>query len=149
MKKTLILFILFFTVSIKPSYAVINCCAQACPAATQFATSCTDEEICACEDIITENSTTHILTVQEGNQMFNCKAGIASVSCLRNIPKYKCESGYYGTPLNASSGCTKCPSPGTSAQGATSITQCYIPANTSLSDTTGSYTYTSDCYYSN
>lgn len=61
-----------------------------------------------------------------------------------------CDQGYY----NDTSGiCLQCPSSGgihgtTAGTGATSITECYIPANTSLSDTGGTYTYTQDCHYS-
>ena len=68
--------------------------------------------------------------------------------------EYRCAAGYYGKPTNDTSGCTKCPSSGNvagqSVAGSNSaITSCYIPANTSLSDSTGTYQYTSNCYYSN
>lgn len=91
---------------------------------------------------------------------------------------YRCNSGYYGTALSASRGCTrcptnatcaggnnstfvcntgyykngsecaKCPSSGTtSGNGATTITQCYIPSGTKGSDSTGQYEYIGNCYY--
>ncbi|MDE6478194.1 MAG: hypothetical protein K2L94_03010 [Alphaproteobacteria bacterium] len=60
--------------------------------------------------------------------------------------KYRCAAGYYGTSSNGTSGCTRCPSNGNSNAGTTSITGCYI---TSGSDATGSYVYTSNCYYKN
>ena len=61
----------------------------------------------------------------------------------------RCSAGYYGTvgALVNSSSCTQCPSPGTSAAGATSQSDCYIPAGTTGSDSTGTYKYTSNCYY--
>ena len=60
----------------------------------------------------------------------------------------RCSAGYYGTvTLVSSSACTQCPSPGTSAAGATSQSDCYIPAGTTGSDSTGTYKYTANCYY--
>lgn len=74
-------------------------------------------------------------------------------SLLQRSCSYRCVKGYYMGEL----GCVRCPSSGgvygtTAAAGATSITECYIPAGTtfSFSDSTGSGTekFTSDCYYS-
>ena len=62
---------------------------------------------------------------------------------------YRCDNGYYGRPTTTPSGCQKCVTPGTSVAGSTSITSCYIPANSTLSDATGSGIYTSNCYYTN
>ena len=63
---------------------------------------------------------------------------------------YQCAGGYYGTPTNGTSGCTRCPTgngvTGTSPAGTTVATGCYV---TSGSDTGGSFTYTSNCFYSN
>ncbi len=65
--------------------------------------------------------------------------------------EYRCAAGYYGNSTNGTSGCTRCPSSGgvygTSAQGSTDITSCYLPSGTTFSDSTGSGTYTSNCYY--
>jgi hypothetical protein len=33
--------------------------------------------------------------------------------------------------------------------GSTVITSCYLPSGTTGTDTSGTYTYTADCYYSN
>lgn len=67
--------------------------------------------------------------------------------------RYRCAPGYYGTTKDGLTGCTKCPSSGgvagRSDGGATSITQCYLPFGTTGSDSTGNFTYTSKCYYSN
>lgn len=62
---------------------------------------------------------------------------------------FTCARGYY----KDGNKCTRCPSSdgvyGTTAlSGATSITQCYIPSGSQMSDNTGTYTYTSNCYYS-
>ena len=69
-------------------------------------------------------------------------------ACTRKT-SYRCAAGYYGSSTNGTSGCAKCPSPGTTDAGATSITECCIPSGTTGSDTTGTYTYTSQCCYSN
>lgn len=60
---------------------------------------------------------------------------------------YRCAAGYYGTSTNGTSGCTQCPESGQSVAGSTDITSCYLPAGTTFSDSTGSGTYTADCYY--
>lgn len=57
-----------------------------------------------------------------------------------------CVVGQYYSSLDSK--CVDCPSPGTSASGATAITDCYIPKNTTFSDETGSGVYTDDCHYS-
>lgn len=72
--------------------------------------------------------------------------------------KYRCDAGYYGTAsysqLTGYRGCTRCPSSGgvygtSTAGNGTEITSCYIPTTSTLTDDTGSYQYTSNCYYSN
>lgn len=71
------------------------------------------------------------------------------------LMQIRCSTGYYGSGMSivGSSPCTKCPSSGgiagSSIAGSNKkITDCYIPANTSMTDGTGTYTYTSNCYYS-
>ena len=64
--------------------------------------------------------------------------------------EYRCAAGYYGSGVN----CTQCPSSGgitgTSVAGDNAtITKCYIPSGTSFSDSTGSGTYTNNCYWTN
>lgn len=65
-----------------------------------------------------------------------------------------CSTGYYGQSTDGVTGCTSCAtatghSSATADFGATVITDCYLPSGTAVSDTTGSGTYTSKCYYSN
>lgn len=73
-------------------------------------------------------------------------------TCIETV-SYQCAPGYYGTPTTNTNGCTRCPSQdnavGTTVAGSKAITTCNIPANTQLSEITGSYTFTSDCYYTN
>ena len=75
---------------------------------------------------------------------------VAHAECVANSITYtSCKSGYYlsnGT-------CMICPTDGTPLSKAKSkdkntggITDCYV---TSGKDSTGEYTYTSSCYYSN
>ena len=76
-----------------------------------------------------------------------------------------CMDGYFGTPKNwvqtslpeNEITCTPCPLGGTSdgeEPGSakingfnSSITGCYLPANTTYTDPAGTYTYTDECYY--
>lgn len=83
--------------------------------------------------------------VSGANYQTICGGTLLNPSC-----KYRCKQGYYGTDKS----CTRCPSSGgvygtTADAGATAITECYIPSGTAFSDTSGSGTYTGDCYYQN
>ena len=85
-------------------------------------------------------------------------AGIIGKNC-----EWRCADGYYGTAKGTSdsnptattmSGCTVCPTSGglkgTSVAGDNAtITKCYIPSGTSFSDSTGSGTYSNNCYWTN
>lgn len=69
----------------------------------------------------------------------------AYAACQATTKTYTaCKPGYY---LSAGT-CVACPESGTSADKNNSgITDCYIPADTTITDETGEYTYISDCYY--
>lgn len=85
-------------------------------------------------------------TGHEQNKIVN----IEGESCTSFSQSYRCSAGYYGSTTNGTSGCSKCPIPGTSLAGQNSaIGQCYIPSNTPQTDTTGQYIYSSNCYYTN
>lgn len=72
--------------------------------------------------------------------------------CIRRTTPTEstCASGCYGITSNV---CQSCPAIGSisgkSAQGSTNITDCYISANTEISENTGTYIFTADCHYSN
>ncbi|MDE5615400.1 MAG: hypothetical protein K2I81_01020 [Alphaproteobacteria bacterium] len=67
-------------------------------------------------------------------------------TCKDTGTEYRCTAGYYGPAISSTSTCSRCPSQGTSETGNNSrITSCYI---TSGSDTSGSYSFESPCYYS-
>lgn len=82
-----------------------------------------------------------------------CDCSGSTATCKSNY-EYRCAVGYYGSSTNGTSGCTRCPASGgiygtTAAAGSTVITSCYIPSGSSFSDSTGSGTYTGNCYYKN
>lgn len=84
-------------------------------------------------------------SVSGQNYQVRCKTTAIKASC-----EYQCKKGYYGSGQS----CTRCPSSGgvygtTAVAGAIAITACYLPSGTAFSDTTGSGTYTDDCYYQN
>lgn len=70
----------------------------------------------------------------------------------QSSPEFRCASGWYGSPSTVGSGCTKCPTSNgvagvTAGPGFTAITNCFLPAGTAFSDTTGSGIYSSPCYW--
>ncbi len=85
-----------------------------------------------------------ITTYSHSDNYYICKASTQREKA--------CLAGYYKSGTSGLN-CRLCPSfngvAGASDIGATSITDCYIASGTILSDTTGTYTYTRDCYYSN
>lgn len=83
------------------------------------------------------------------NSTSGCTKCPSNATCRGgNFSVFVCLQGYY---KNGDT-CSRCPGFGstngtTAGNGADSITDCYLPAGTSGSDATGSFTYTSDCYY--
>lgn len=88
----------------------------------------------------------------------SCKTCPTNATCAAGTTKPSCNKGYYlnntsSTTFNPTYTCPRCPSSGgvygtTAAAGAKSITSCYIASGTSFTDTTGTWTYSSNCYYS-
>ena len=80
-----------------------------------------------------------------------CTKCPSNASCTGgNNSTFVCNQGYYKN----GSKCERCPASGgvygtTASAGSTSITSCYLPSGTSFSDSTGSGTYTGNCYYKN
>lgn len=71
-----------------------------------------------------------------------------STAVCKNTTHYRCAKGWYGTTTNGTSGCTQCPSSGTTKDGgADSISDCYLPGDTTYSNTYGKYAYKCDCPY--
>lgn len=70
----------------------------------------------------------------------------------KSSTEFRCDAGWYGSPSTVGSGCTKCPTSNgiagvTAGPGFTAITNCFLPAGTAFSDTTGSGVYSSPCYW--
>lgn len=72
-------------------------------------------------------------------------------TCKTLSTSYQCTAGYYGRTTNGTSGCTRCPAKdgvyGTSPVNSSAVTACYIPANSTASDTKGGYKHTDKCNY--
>ena len=72
-----------------------------------------------------------------------------STECVART-QYGCDTGYYGTPTDISTGCNKCPANGTSMTlNNDDITDCFLPAGTTFTDSSGTFEYTSACFYGN
>lgn len=109
----------------------------------------TNDEICEqyCTCSCPENWETKYNGIERGTK-YTCDMG----ECVIDGSTWRCATGYYGTPMSDSSGCTRCPATDgiygtTNGPGATTATQCYIPAGTQFNDNSGSGTYTANCYY--
>lgn len=60
---------------------------------------------------------------------------------------FSCSRGYYSNA--GASSCSKCPDnpPATSASAADGINKCYWPANVTISDASGDYLFTNNCFF--
>ena len=120
-----------------------------------YADVCYSDELADCKSFRPSviGTTNHVQTLSSGKLNCTVNYNTVSATCTKTI-SYRCESGYFGTPTKGISGCTSCAdatgnSNATSKVGATAITDCYIPAGNSDEDTTGHFSYTDDCKYSN
>ncbi len=108
--------------------------------------------ICNCNNNQTETSWVGI----GGNRVSRTKfttTGSGYLCQSVSSTEYGCAAVYYKSGGGgATMTCSPCPSSGgaagTNAVGATEITSCHIPANTQMTDSAGTYVFTSDCYYS-
>lgn len=85
------------------------------------------------------------------DQTITATCNTSTCECKKQAGLVVCATGYYGMArINISggyTGCTKCPSPGTSARASTLITHCYIPANgITVEDSTGYWVCTAAMY---
>lgn len=81
-----------------------------------------------------------------GSQKYTTRTCSCDGECIIST-SYRCTAGYYGRPNASAPHCAPCPAPGTSGTGASSINECYIPSGTTGSNASGTFTYTSNCYY--
>jgi len=85
---------------------------------------------------------------------FSCEDDLTAGLCNTGWQySYRCARGYYGNPTASDTkNCVRCPTLSgaqgtTPGGGATVIRDCYIPSGIELSDTTGKYEFSDDCYY--
>ena len=79
----------------------------------------------------------------------DCSGVCPSNSTCTSATSFTCNKGYWKN----GSVCTSCPPSNyggygtTASTGATSISECYLPAGTTSSDTTGTFQFTQKCYF--
>jgi len=79
----------------------------------------------------------------------DCSGVCPSNSTCTSATSFTCNKGHF----KFGSTCAPCPPTGygvgatTASTGATSMSECYIPAGTTSSDTTGTFQFTEKCYY--
>lgn len=103
----------------------------------------------------------HIQTATNHVLDGNLDTATCTVDCyFETRHSYRCETGYYGKPTDAKSGCSQCPTwsgvytnsalttsaRGTSYAGATAITECYVASGTYY-DATGTFKISGKCEY--
>ena len=98
----------------------------------------------------------------------SCDAGYsvdANCICVKSgvgggdLSKGQCEKGYYWSGSLSSGFCVRCPNGGTTHDVVygdngfiklkVDITDCYIPAGQDVTDAAGTYSFTTDCAYTN
>ena len=107
----------------------------------------------------TYNSTNHSVSQYEMNEINSSNSYYCNVT---TTIKYGCAANYYATSGAGTSNisCTACPSSqtgglglgvgqGSSPIGTTSITDCYIPQDEEICDTSGCFDLMNKCYYKN
>ncbi|MDR1337553.1 MAG: hypothetical protein LBJ73_00815 [Rickettsiales bacterium] len=105
-----------------------------------------DPNICECDQTYSTTGCTQ--PTNGASKRYQACSGTneCNTSCTKSAGNCSitCNKGFY---LSGSI-CEPCSGGGTtSGTGATSVNSCYIPAGTAGSDSTGSFTYTSDCPY--
>lgn len=110
--------------------------------------ACNSSNTCTCSGVSCPNQTSYNCSCNSGYTVQY--QGTSSCNCFR------CAAGSYVTGTNAAPTCTQCPphSDKNGTRGTTvennvskSPTSCYLPANTTYTDSKGSYTFTSTCSY--
>lgn len=137
--------------TLSPAYA--NPCNQTMGLQMQF-----QKCECICTDCTTDSwSAGNTGYQRRTKRSCNCTSG--SAICNAQY-EYRCAAGYYGSSTNGTSGCSACPTwtnvytnsarttlaRGTSSDGTTAITSCYIATGTYY-DATGTFTLDSKCNY--
>ncbi len=122
----------------------VNCCQCQWQVGVtpRYAANCTDTSFCqGCLGTIKS-------TIINGVCTPKCEFNVGPVDPVDPIdPTPICNMRQY---LDITKTCRDCPGDGTTGKigGGKDITDCYLPAGTTGSDSTGTYTYTEDCHYS-
>lgn len=129
-----------------------------CGSSNAFALSLLDPSLIRCTPTGTSCSACTSYSCNSGyygtatSSSAGCVACPSNATCAGgNDSTFVCNRGYYKNGTT----CNRCPTEDgvtygtTKDAGATSMTECYMPANTSVTDWTGTYIFTSDCYYDN
>lgn len=83
------------------------------------------------------------VTTNRDNGDCSCEKCPANTASCSSSTSFTCVAGYYKNGTT----CSPCPTPGTSAQGATEISNCYLPSGTKFDESAGDGYYASDCNY--
>lgn len=106
---------------------------------------CNTSSICtkckSCSNCTSDTSYSYLHAGYERRTLKSC--GCHTGTCTTNYA-YRCTVGYYGTSTNGTTGCTRCPASDgtygtTTTAGTQDITQCYLPASTPMTDTSGTF----------
>lgn len=128
-------------------------CAVGCTCASGTSTDC-----CSAKNDMPAEWT---FTVRGTANTYVAASNTGSTSCTSPNLAWVCQGGYYGETYGGPDTCPACPDSGSSAgpvEGTNfaynsvdnrDITKCYIPANETRTDETGTYEFEQDCYYSN
>lgn len=116
-----------------------------CSFNVQYCDLCT-----ACTNCTSTSWTTASNGINQSQTLARCED-----KCTNTCSKttyYRCLGGYYGTPTSTTTGCYVCPTSGgltgTSVAGSNSkVENCYFPSGRSVTDSTGTYQFTSNCFY--
>ena len=138
-------------------YTTCNSCkSNFKPVGEVHATACPGVNLTGCQQCketctnCTSQSWTTTNTKYQKKVVASCDT--CSGSCTKTT-SYRCASGFYGSPTSTSSGCYDCPTEnnlkGTSTAGYnTSVTQCFYESGGIVTETSGFWKYTENCFYS-
>lgn len=91
------------------------------------------------------------LTCNQGYVTCKCMPGtyVYNRTCSICPPNHYCVGGYALNPegVTGTAGIAQCPSPGESQSKSSTINSCYVPMDTTGTDTKGAWKYSAPCYY--
>lgn len=108
--------------------------------------------ICLQSGCCTDCTTTGWSTCATGYE-----SAVTSTTCTNTVctktTSYRCSTNYYGNPTTCGAGCTVCPPLGTAsgfttgAGSTTAVGRCWISDGIAITDTTGTFDFSSKCIY--